>query len=195
MSYNPLAIDPPEPDPYEDERAEYYAELALEEGAERDDWELDMGEHPGHAFVPPPAPLLRRETWQGAVCRRLAKIAPGVELTELSDAREEAGRPRLSESSATERHYAPLWLLGRAGKTALAVVRRERARLTAHLERPAIATLTARARMRLSFRSSDLSRRRLRELRQISAIVDELLEEADEPATPLRLVRAAGGGR
>lgn len=195
MSYNPLAIDPPEPDPYEDERAEYYAELALEEGAELDDWELDMGEHPGHAFVPPPAPLLRRETWQGAVCRRLAKIAPGVDLTELSDALEEAGRKRMSEAAPESRYWLPLWLLGSKGRASLAIVRRERARLTAHLERPAIAPLTARAKVRLGLRGSDLSRRRLRELRQISAIVDELFEEADEPATPLRLVRAAGGGR
>jgi hypothetical protein len=56
--------------------------------------------------------------------------AMGTTITELSDARELAGRPRLSSSTATQRHYAPLWLLGEAGQGWLLRARSLRALLT-----------------------------------------------------------------
>ena len=167
MSYNPLAIDPPEPDPYASEREEYLAELALEEAPERDPWEDDEAPHPGFGFPAPideteaalmradelvealeqpsgvepsdytPAPPTLAELWppaeRAALARRLERIAPGVLLTELSDARELSCRPRLSEATTVERHYAPLWLLGANGRAALAAVRAERARLSVGL--------------------------------------------------------------
>jgi len=129
---------------------------------ESDPWEDDTDEHPGFGFVVPPSeteaamraadelvesmePAPKRGGgWQADVTRRLAQIAPGVSLTELSDAREAAGRPRLSASTPTERYFAPLWLLGAAGRTALERVRAERARLSAGMA-PSKA-----ARMRLS---------------------------------------------
>lgn len=143
----------------DDERAEYEQSLADDE-AERDPWEDDEAEHPGFSFpVPPPpseteaalmaadelvealepsdytpTPPTLRETWppaeRAALARKLARIAPGVSLTELSDARELSCRPRLSESTSIERHYAPLWLLGARGRAALAAVRTKRARLS-----------------------------------------------------------------
>lgn len=145
----------------DDERAEYEQSLADDE-AERDPWEDDEESHPGFGFpVPPPseteaalmaadevvealepadyepAPPTLQETWppaeRAALVRRLARIAPGVTLTELSDARELSCRPRLSESTSIERHYAPLWLLGARGRAALAAVRTERARLSVGL--------------------------------------------------------------
>lgn len=143
----------------DDERAEYEQSLADDEAAERDPWEDDEEPHPGFGFpVPPlseteaalmaadelvealepadyePAPLRLVETWppaeRAALARKLERVAPGVTITELSDAREAVGRPRLSESTSIERHYAPLWLLGKQGKAALATVRAERARLS-----------------------------------------------------------------
>lgn len=144
----------------QDERAEYEQSLADDEAAERDPWEDDETEHPGFhpGLVPDPDPteaalmaadelvealepsdyepaaLRLVETWppaeRAALARRLERIAPGVSLTELSDAREHVGRSRLSASTSIERHYAPLWLLGARGRAALAAVRAERARLS-----------------------------------------------------------------
>lgn len=95
-----------------------------------------------------PDPPTLDEMWPPAerakLAKRLERIAPGVTLTELSDAREYAGLPRLSASTSAARHVAPLWLLGRQGREALAAVRAERARLSVGLA-PSRA-----ARMRLS---------------------------------------------
>lgn len=117
---------------------------------ESDPWETDEEPHPGFFVVPPdeteaalmaadelaeslePAPK-RSGGWQADVTRRLAQIAPGVTITELSDAREISGRSRLSASTPNERYFAPLWLLGAAGRTALERVRAERVRLSAGL--------------------------------------------------------------
>ena len=133
----------------------------LDEWPEYDEWEDDTAEHPGFSFVEPPSeteaalmaadelvealePAHKRGGWQRDVAQRLAVIAPGVSITELSDAREAAGRPRLSASTPTDRYFAPLWLLGAAGRTALERVMAERARLSAGMA-PSRA-----ARMRLS---------------------------------------------
>ncbi len=120
-----------------------------EEWPEYDEWETDEEPHPGFGFPTPPdeteAALMAADElveslepapkrgggWQADVTRRLAQIAPGVSLTELSDAREAAGRQRLSASTPTERYFAPLWLLGAAGRTALERVKAERERLSA----------------------------------------------------------------
>lgn len=155
-----LLADPADYDSdLDDERAEYEQSLMDDEAAERDPWEDDEEPHPGFGFpIPPPseteaalmaadelvealeptdyepAPLRLVETWppaeRAALARRLERIAPGVSLTELSDAREAVGLPRLSESTSIERRYAPLWLLGARGRAALATVRAERARLS-----------------------------------------------------------------
>ena len=101
-------------------RADELTEALLAEPCEPSDYEPD----------PPTLDEMWPPAERAKLAKRLERIAPGVTLTELSDAREHAGLPRLSQSTSAARYVAPLWLLGRTGREALAAVRHERARLS-----------------------------------------------------------------
>jgi hypothetical protein len=132
-----------------------------------------------------PMPRHRALAWsvsdRANMAKRLAEL--GTNITEASDARELAGRPRLSESSAEQRHYAPLWFLGAAGKAALAQARAHRALLET-----ALATLdagtVAEARHMLGLRRKTLSTLRLCEIAAVysQSRVIELAAEARQAA-------------
>jgi hypothetical protein len=113
-------------------------------------------------------PRHRALAWGGAdrikMSERLAAL--GCTIVELSDARELAGRPRLSESTAEQRHYAPLWLLGAAGQGYLAKARAERAMYTEALSHYHAETLY-NARHALGLRRATPSCLRLCELRAL----------------------------
>ncbi len=88
-----------------------------------------MTQPPSRIVPVVPMPRHRAVAWscadRAATARRLAAL--GITITEASDARELAGRPRLSESSAEQRHFAPLWFMGTTGRSWLAKARAERA--------------------------------------------------------------------
>jgi hypothetical protein len=125
-AYEADGLDWPESDPWEaDEEAWVRLFVVPPDETEA---ALMRADELAESLEAEPAP--KRGGWQADVTWRLAQIAPGVSLTELSDARELSKRPRLSASTPTERYFAPLWLLGAAGRTALARVRAERERLS-----------------------------------------------------------------
>ncbi len=129
-----------------------------------------MTQPPARIVPVVPMPRHRAVAWscadRAATARRLG--AMGITITEASDARELAGRPRLSESSAEQRHYAPHWFLGTTGRSWLAKARAERA-----FWAEALAALhpetVAQARRLLGIRRSTPSCLRLCEMRALFA--------------------------
>jgi hypothetical protein len=103
-------------------------------------------------------------------------------ITELSDARELLGLPRLSATDPVERAHVHLVVDSRAYQEAIATVRVARNELVADLER-APAKLRAAARKALGL--GETSRLRLGELRALYARVRALEIEA-EPARQIR---------
>lgn len=171
-----------------------------EDPPEYDEWELDLADHPDQeaelATEPDdytPAPPTLRDTWppheRAEMAARLELL--GTTITELSDAREHLGLPRLSRTASPARRYAHHLLAGLRGRAAIAAVRAERARLTAQIAHPELANHAIEARRELGLRANPASWR-LGELRQVAKRAHELLRDFDEAATPLRLVR---GGR
>jgi hypothetical protein len=117
---------------------------------------------------------------RGELAARL-RVA-GTTITEVSDAREFLGLPRLSESDPVERAHVHLVVDSSAYQTAIATVRAARLELVADLERtPAKVRAAARKALGLG----ETSRLRLGELRALYARVRALEIEA-EPARQIR---------
>lgn len=121
---------------------------------------------PSTISLPARPPLSWSRASRAATEARLRKL--GTTITELSDARELAGRPRLSESTPEQRHYAPLWLLGKAGQGWLAKARELRALLTEALG-SCDSDGVREARLLLGLRSAQPARWRLGELQAVYA--------------------------
>ena len=117
---------------------------------------------------------------RAALAARLAAL--GLTITEASDARELAGRPRLSESTPEQRHYSPLWFLGSTGREYLAEARTLRVLYTEALAQHHPDTVYT-ARRLLGLRRSTPSALRLCELSALVAQcrVVEIVAEEREP--------------
>lgn len=118
-----------------------------------------------------------------ACAERLAEV--GVSITEASDARELAGRPRLSESTPEQRWYCAHWFRGTTGRAYLAEARTLRELYTAALAEADRETV-AHARHLLRLRRSTPSALRLCELSALVAQV-RVIEILTAERAPLAL--------
>jgi hypothetical protein len=122
--------------------------------------------------VIPVVPMPRHKAIAWPAVERAAMVRAlepfGVTLTELSDARELVGLPRLSSTDPASRWAAPHLLRGRRGQAALAAVRAQRALLVELLERHPADTV-AHARHLLGLRRATPAMLRLCELQALVA--------------------------
>lgn len=116
---------------------------------------------------------------RAACAARLAEVS--VTITEASDARELAGRPRLSESTPEQRWYCAHWFRGETGRRYLERARELRALYTAALAEADRETV-AHARHLLRLRRSTPSTLRLCELQALVSQVRVLEHLAAERA-------------